>query len=152
MDNKTQRKQAEKALSNETAELFLTAAKNGTLTYRVGRILKVPKMRGQSVLLLDYDSGADGRRLPRPRLRVIRERLSLAGVRLVQAEFHRSPSGLGWHGVLYIRGKFNRYQRLALAAILESDPDHIAIAFKRAQILDEKEFDSQGWLLFKKPE
>lgn len=147
MENQTRRKTSKKksaAIDGRTLEIFLKRARDGRLYYRVGTILPVRKVQGQSILLLDYDTPR------RPSEKGIRNRLSLANVSHVQTLLRRSPSGKGWHGIVYVRGRWDRYQRIALQSILESDPEHCALAFSRAQIYSEKEFKEQGCVLFQK--
>jgi hypothetical protein len=129
-------------LNGRTCEIVLRKARSGKLFVRVGEILRVPQVSGQTVLLLDYDTER------KPRIRGIKQRLSVAHVQYLRSECHRSPSGHGWHCLVYVRGRWSRFQRIALQAMLESDPDREAQNFYRAQIFTEKEWTERGNVLF----
>ena len=129
-------------LDGRPLEIILRRARDGKLSYRVGEILRVPQVSGETILLLDYDQTS------KPRLSGIRFRLSEAGVRLLSAKCRRSPSGHGWHVITRVHGKWNRYQRIALQALLESDPTREAQNFYRAQIFSDKEWSQRGNVLF----
>lgn len=129
-------------LDGRTVEVILQRASRGKLFVRVGEILEVPKVRGCSVLLLDYDTQT------RPRIKGIRDRLNIAHVQVVQTKCYRSPGGHGWHCIVHIRGQWSRFQLIALQALCESDPDREAQNFYRAQIFGDKEWKKRGNVLF----
>lgn len=138
------KKAARLILSGNAAEILLKRARRGRLSFRVGEVLRVPKVQGCTTLLFDYDNCKR-----RPSIRGIRERLAGASVYLVQAKCSRSPSGKGWHVFAVVRGRWDRYQYIALTALCESDPERAAQEFTRAQIFGNKEFFARGSVFFK---
>lgn len=79
-----------------------------------------------TALLCDYDGTNKIYR------RMMKRRLKIAGVEVVSIKHVISPSGFGIHAIVWVRGLFSRYERIALEAILESDPDKAAQDFRRA--------------------
>jgi hypothetical protein len=116
-------------LSGADAEFLLEKVASGRYKIRIGQIWKMPELSGQSYLLLDLDN-----QKKRPNIGEIRRRISRCGLRVLQIQTRRSPSGTGFHCVVTIRGKHLRMERIALQAILESDFNREAENFKRAKL------------------
>lgn len=138
----TKRRSTRDILKNDVAEFLLGRTAKGKLYYRVGEILRVPKVQGKTILLCDYDG------CQRPSTKRIRQRLAGCGVHLLRSRIFRSPSRKGWHAVLLIRGEYQKFAVIALQSILESDPEREAQNFFRAQVLDEKTWRTKGNVLF----
>lgn len=139
-----QRKQEVKNfLSEGDAEFLFQKAKNGQLYFRVGQVWKIPKRKGMTALLCDYDG------TNKIYHRMMKRRLKIAGVEVVSIKSVISPSGFGVHAIVWVRGRFSRYERIALEAILESDPDKAAQDFRRAGQAG-KQWRENWHVLFKK--
>jgi len=115
-------------LNENDAEFLIQRIRNGTFKIRIGQVWKVSKLRGTTTILCDYDNckAID--------IGNIARRLHTAGVSIVRIISHRSPSESGWHLVIFVRGHFNRWQRICLQAICESDPEREAKNFRRATL------------------
>lgn len=111
---------------------MLQEVERGRYKIRVGQIWHVPRLRGSTVLELDLDNTQGISRS------AIRRRLSKAGMSVLRIRTKRSPSGRGYHVLVYVRGTFTPLARIALQAILESDPDREAQNFRRAMLADPK--------------
>ena len=115
-------------LEGSDAEFLFQRAKSGKFYFRIGQVWKMPKLHGSTALLIDLDNCKKLSHIG------LRKRLSQCGVSVLQIIRRVSPSGRGLHVIVYIQGRFNRYQRVALQAICESDPAREAANFRRAKL------------------
>lgn len=119
-------------IKGNDAEFLLREASNGKFYIRTGQIWRMPKMPGQTILLLDLDN------CNRANWQNICRRLIQCGVRVLQIVITGSPGGNGLHVAIVIRGKFAAMHRVALQAICESDPAREAANFRRAMLRNKK--------------
>lgn len=146
MSREDVRKTALKKLLKEgDAEFLLQEVKRGRYKIRVGQVWTMPKLRGRSPLLLDYDG------VKRISIGNIRKRLGQCGLSALRVQYTRSPSGTGIHCLVWVKGNFSPLARIALQAILESDPAREAQNFKRALQRDYR-WKEHWQVLFKKGE
>lgn len=117
-------------LTKADAEFLLQEVRNGRYKIRVGQIWKVPSVRGRTALMLDYDN------CNRIRVRNIRKRLRQCALQPLRIQCRRSPSKTGFHVLVWIKGVFSPMARIAVQAILESDPAREAQNFRRARMRD----------------
>ena len=117
-------------LDRNDAEFLLEKVSDGKFKIRIGQIWKVPEVpRGETILLLDLDNCRK-----RPKRGNIRKRLNKCGVSALRILIRRSPSRTGYHGCIIVAGKYDKFQRIALQAICESDYEREAQNFRRAQL------------------
>lgn len=115
-----------KLLNRGDAEFLLQEVRHGKFAFRVGQVWTIPQRKGVTFLLCDYDG------VKKISKRTIRARLTKCGVVPESISIRVSPGGRGLHVVVRVVGKFNRWQIVALQAILESDPEREAQNFRRA--------------------
>lgn len=114
-------------LNEGDAEFLVERAQDGRLRIRVGQIWKMEERKGKTILQCDYDNC---KKIDR---KTIRRRLEKAGVTCLAIRSRQSPSGTGVHALVSVSGVLNRFQRIALQAILESDPEREAQNYRRAR-------------------
>lgn len=130
---RSQHRALEKSLlSGCDAEFLLERYAHGNYKLRIGQLWRLPKVRGQTLILLDLDD------CKRANWREIFARCSRCGLPIVRVESRVSPSGKGLHIAIHVRGSLSRFERIALQAILESDPIREANNFRRAKIAHRK--------------
>lgn len=137
--------QLRKMLYRSDAEFLLEEVSRGRYKIRVGQLWQMPRLRGTSTLLLDYDN------CKRINVRNIRRRLGQCQVFALRIRSCTSPGGAGIHVVVRIKGAYSPMALVALQAICESDPSREAQNFKRA-FLAEKKWGKHWNVLFKKGE
>lgn len=81
-----------------------------------------------SVLFLDFDSGG---RSAAPRLRILWSRLRIIGIRCDAIRMDRTKNG--WHVVIFCRDVFSAIEKVALQAVLGSDPKRECLNLMRVR-------------------
>jgi len=138
-----------RGLGNNEIEAYLEATAQGKLRMRAGYVYSVPARAGKTMLRLDYDHCNTFSKT------ALTRRSRLAGVRILRIRSRRSPSLTGWHVLVFLQGHFRPMERIALQAILSSDPAREALNFRRVKALGEKaaiKWEGKLWnVLFQKP-
>lgn len=119
-------------LDNGDAEFLLEEVRNGRYKIRVGQVWAVPRLRGTSVVLLDFDN------IRGVNARLLRKRIGQCGLQPVRIQTRRSPSKKGLHVRVWIKGRLSPVAIVAVQAICESDPAREAQNFRRAMMADPK--------------
>lgn len=141
--DKRKQKQLKRLLTKNDAEFLLEEVSNGRFKIRIGQVWQMPRLRGRTILLLDHDN------VRRISVRNIRTRLGQCAVRVLRIQCRRSPSGTGYHVLVWIAGVFSNMARIAMQSILESDAAREAQNFKRLMQRDYR-WKDEWQVLFKK--
>lgn len=129
-------------LNGADAEFLLQQASKGKWSIRVGRIWKIPRTKGTSVILLDFDNCSTFDK------HALIQRLNICGIKTIDIRKKKSPGGKGLHIAITVRGKLAPFAIVALQCICESDPIREAQNFRRALCMKGEQWMETGNVLF----